>query len=149
VPAGWGECLTHDTVDALFAAAPLSRSLLRAGLSVSAEPAVSEAIVSAPVQAAGGMPSQAPPPAKAPPGKSKARTVKLRNAIGVSVSTKPTVTQGWLHRGARTRVAVAALRCPWRRYGGGIPDPVATGAGCAVDCRVVVAPQAFSASIAR
>jgi Ca-activated chloride channel family protein len=91
MPAGWDERLTHDSVDALFAAAPLARSLPLGGQAFSAEP-----IVSAPVQAAvGGMPGPAAPPAKAPSGKSKARTVKLRNAIGVAVVGALLIGGGW------------------------------------------------------
>jgi hypothetical protein len=95
MPAGWDERLTRDGVDALFAAAPRSRSLLRTGATFSSEPIASEPIASAPPHAAGGMPGQAATPAKASSGKPKVRTVKLRNVIGVAVAGALLIGGGW------------------------------------------------------
>jgi hypothetical protein len=103
MPAGWDKRLSHDGVDALFAAAPMARSLPLRGLAFSAEPIVSEPIASAPVHATGGMPSQAAPPAKTPSGTSKPRTVKLRNAIGVAVVGALLIGGGWTWSLSRDR----------------------------------------------
>jgi Ca-activated chloride channel homolog len=81
VPAGWEQCRTPDHADVLFAAAP--RSLL-------AGP-----IASAPAPAAGAMPGQPVPSTKGAPRERKARTVKLRNVIGVAMVIALLIGGGW------------------------------------------------------
>ena len=81
VPAGWEQRRTPDHADIVFAAAP--RSLLAAPMA------------SAPVLAAGGMPDQPVPSAKAASRERKARTVKLRNAIGVALVVALLIGGGW------------------------------------------------------
>jgi Ca-activated chloride channel homolog len=81
LPAGWEQCRTADHADIVFAAAPPS---------LFAQP-----IASAPAYAAGGMTSQPIPSAQAASRERKARTVKLRNVIGMAVVIALLIGGGW------------------------------------------------------